>query len=62
MDEPCRSTNRDVWHRVTVKPMLRMKLANLRYQARGACFSPYNDFDRRQTASGRAGLTKPAGC
>jgi hypothetical protein len=36
----------------SANPSESRKDANRLYQARGACFSPYRDFFRRQTKSG----------
>jgi len=40
---------RDVSEAEVTKPSCRMKVAKRWYQARGAYFSPYKDFCRRQT-------------
>jgi hypothetical protein len=52
VSEPRRKTNREVSDLASANPSESRKDANRLYQARGACFSSYRDFFRRQTKSG----------
>jgi len=62
VDEPRRRTNREESERVSTNPMERRKPAMRVNHARGACRRPYRERERRQTASGCVGSTKPMGC
>jgi hypothetical protein len=53
--------NSDESERLCVKPTEVTNSMNRVNQARGAWRRPYKDRDRRHTASGRVGSTKPAG-
>jgi hypothetical protein len=59
---PSRKTKREASEAEATNPSYRRKAAKRWYHARGACLSPYKDFSRWQTWSGRARSTKPGGC